>query len=163
MLKKLLLSLLIVLTLPFAAACNDQSASSNGGTSGDDTNNQDLSSDGCTLGEEIADEIKQAYYDENKLEGYKSPDEVVILEYFGNYGDAYVVDMASLALFAAVITTETVDGVDFIYPDTKLLTVYSGGELYTLTQAFEAKLLNHENLVAVHEKYVEYRPYLYSE
>ncbi len=70
----------------------------------------------------------------------------------GVYGDTYVFYIGGMEAGAA-ITTDFVDNVYFAYPSTRQLEVYNGGEFYTLSSAFEAGLLSHDDLLDIQKNY----------
>ncbi|MDE5943900.1 MAG: hypothetical protein K2H30_06825 [Clostridia bacterium] len=52
-----------------------------------------------------------------------------------------------------VVTTETVGGVEFVYPSSRTLTAYKGGKFYSLEQAYENALLTYNDLTDINIKY----------
>lgn len=74
------------------------------------------------------------------------------LDVRGVYGETYVFYVNGLAAGDA-ITVDIVDGVYFAYPSLQQLEVYNGGKFYTLSSAFEAGLLSHDNLLDIQKNY----------
>ncbi len=70
----------------------------------------------------------------------------------GRYGETYVFYINGTAAGAA-ITVDIVDNVYFSYPSLRQLEVYNGGRFYTLSSAFEAGLLSHEDLLDIQKNY----------
>lgn len=51
------------------------------------------------------------------------------------------------------LSTETVDGVVFHHSQIKTFVVYSNGEFYSLQEAFDSGLINHDNLLTLRDIY----------
>lgn len=100
---------------------------------------------GCT-------EEDRILYDWKRENNYHSGDYPLSLDVRGVYGDTYVFYIDGMAAGAA-ITTDLVDNVYFAYPSTRQLEVYNDGEFYTLSSAFEAGLLSHEDLLDIQKNY----------
>ena len=60
-----------------------------------------------------------------------------------------------------VVTTDTVEGLEFIYPNEHTMTVYYDGTLYSLQGAFDMSILTSEDIAALHEIWSNANPDLY--
>ena len=100
---------------------------------------------GCTEEDRILRDWKW----ENKYYFSGSP---ISIDVRGVYGDTYVFYVYG-PVAGDAITTDLVDNVYFAYPTTRQLEVYNDGEFYTLSSAFEAGLLTHEDLLDIQKNY----------
>ncbi|MDE6868766.1 MAG: hypothetical protein K2J83_06480 [Clostridia bacterium] len=75
------------------------------------------------------------------------------LSFYGEYNVTYVMFIDGPWHYMDVITTETVGGVEFIYPSSRTLTAYKGGKFYSLEQAYENALLTYNDLTDINIKY----------
>ena len=83
--------------------------------------------------------------------------ENVSLRCFGAFDGVYVlfVDAHGFEYFDYndAIHRETVSGIEFIYSSSQTLTVYSNGEFCSLSEAYENKLLSHDELLTTQINY----------
>jgi len=87
--------------------------------------------------------------------------DVIIDEYCGEYNNAHAVYITVTKFFYfGMEHEETVDGIKFVYPVINTITVYKDKSFYSLQEAFDNGLINHENLVKIAEKHYEYEPSL---
>lgn len=111
----------------------------------------------------IEDEIRQAFYESEYNEGYEDlgydddPDKIVIYHNFGKSNESYVVDIMPKPISMGSFM-EIVDGVIFAYNVDYFLLVYNSGKLYRLGEAFDAGLIDHDNLVEIQKLLMDYIP-----
>jgi hypothetical protein len=96
-------------------------------------------------------EIKNEYALKNNI---KELDNIIILNYFGTYNDAVVLMISEGGYFPS-ITTETVDGIEFRYPNSIKISVYKNKLFYDLIKAFEDNLVTHNELVEINKLFNE--------
>ena len=121
---------------------------------------------GCTEGSnepqgDLETQIKTAFYNsEYCSESYKTiyaePDNIPIKGILGIYGDSVVVDIMSRPN-TAMAGSEYVDGIQFTYPYEYYFLVYNDGEMYRLQEAFDAGLLDHDDVVDLKENTLYYK------
>ena len=70
---------------------------------------------------------------------------------YGEFGGTHVIMFNRI--YPDALSTETVDGVTFHHSQIKTFDVYNGGNFYSLQEAFNSGLLNHDNLVTLRDKY----------
>ena len=70
---------------------------------------------------------------------------------YGEFEDTHVIMFGGL--YAQALSSEMVDGVIFHHSELKTFTVYNNGNFYSLQEAFNSGLLNHDNLLTVQENY----------
>lgn len=86
-------------------------------------------------------------------EAYKFSGSVV--GYYGTYGSYYAVMMEGADIqFTEGETAETVDGVDFIYPNSNRIYL-AADRFYTLREAFDKQIINHDDLLKIKKKYTK--------
>lgn len=102
----------------------------------------------------IEDEIKQAYYyqESDYFRSHYSLDDLS-LRFRGAFSDSYVVFVDGPFGYFAWLTSETVGGLTFTYPDSQQAKVYHQGNFYAMTEAYELGLLTTDNLLELHTKY----------
>jgi hypothetical protein len=71
---------------------------------------------------------------------------------YGEFGDTYVAFWNTWG--DAVMTYETVNGLQFVYGSTATIDVFTPTGIYTLTEAFESGLLTAEQVKQVHENWL---------
>ncbi len=85
-------------------------------------------------------------------DGADGEDDIIVMLQ-GVYGDVYAAVVASVRWNNTKSPTETVNGLTFTWEQQYDIHVYTKGEFYTLTEAFEQGLLTADQLKEVHEHY----------
>lgn len=111
-----------------------------------------------TLSEELETEIREAYLDWIPNSS-AIINQIHIKHFFCEYNGAYAVYIVGGIAYYYSVTTEIVGGVRFVYPDSNRIRVYFNGEFFTLTQAYEQKILSKRNLRKIADIYYD----IYSE
>lgn len=96
-------------------------------------------------------EIKNEYALKNNI---KELDNITVSNYFGTYNDAVVLMISEGGYFPS-ITIETVDGIEFRYPNSIKISVYKNKLFYDLNKAFEDNLVTHNELVEINKLFNE--------
>lgn len=102
---------------------------------------------------DTVDRIKTKYYELHKNDGdFKLED--VGINFYGEYRLVYVMFIGyDGEAVGDAITEENIDGITIVYPNTKTMTVFYGGEFYSLNQAFENGYLTRDNVKDIRDKY----------
>ena len=104
------------------------------------------------LGETITEEIAKAYL--AYLSNPNLEDHDVGMHSYGEFDGTYVLMIsAGVEAVQDVVTSLTVDGVTFTFPNAKLFDVYRAGTFYSLQEAFDSGYLSHDNLLTVRDNY----------
>lgn len=100
---------------------------------------------GGELEVQMRNQLEAAYAAKNpKAEG------ISILRNYGSYGECQVVMMTGTNMaYTEALWTELVDGVEVHYLNGNRILVFDGTQLHTLSEAFDAGLLTHEDLTAI--------------
>jgi len=71
---------------------------------------------------------------------------------YGTYNNAYLffIDCSGWGVYN-VVTKEVINGLTFVYPTSRVLEVYFDGEIYSMSEAFEAGIINEEVVAVYHE------------
>lgn len=90
-----------------------------------------------------------------------TPDQVK-LRFMGIFGESYVlfVDVKDM-MYAEVITTDTVAGLQFVYSCSQRMQVWSDGQFYNLQLAYDNGLLTREDLRTLARDYYDAYPHLW--
>jgi hypothetical protein len=95
-------------------------------------------------------QIKQAYLDmKTETMGHHdmTTDDVLVVKYCGTYNECVVMMFTdSQSFYTTAIRTASVAGVQFTYSDSNQLYAWKSGEMYTLEQAYEAKILRRSDI-----------------
>lgn len=95
--------------------------------------------------------VRQAYINAELAEvNEPSVKDVVVTNYYGQYGNVQAVMIASshYGVYTAIFYEE-VDGIVFWYGNSNRIRVYDGVGFYTLQEAFEQELLTHDDLKVI--------------
>ena len=92
---------------------------------------------------------------------YSLTEEDVSLRCYAAFENKYVFFADSIFPFSTSIERDVIGGVKFIYPSGQKLEVYSGGEFYSLEQAYKEKVLSRKELRAVQKNYKKDHPSSY--
>ena len=94
--------------------------------------------------------VKQAYLDMEKKQGRggdMTTDDVRVLGYYGTYRGCIAVMLTdNKAFYTTEIWEESVAGVNFMYSNSNRIYVCKDGEMYTLEQAYEQRLLKKSDI-----------------
>ena len=109
---------------------------------------------------EMQSEIKNKYfektYEEKNKEYYNSPDEVVIMDCYGIFDDAYCIMITcSGFMYLDVMTEVQVGEYTFVFSSSNTMKVYCNGEFYGLEQAYEKGILDDAELESLHYYYTK--------
>ena len=110
--------------------------------------------------ENMMQEMKQIYREQfYSKDPNVTPENVYMSEVFAIFNETYVmfVDVAGYE-HATMSMTETINGVEFRYTKYQSLVVYAQGHYYTLQEAFDAQILNGEDLVLIADNYYNAYP-----
>lgn len=97
--------------------------------------------------------VKEAFlerYDVSPADG--SADDLTV-RYVAQTGDICAVFVDGIFDYLQVEVTETVNGLEFQFPDSQPLLLFRDGALYTLQEAFDSGLLNAIELQEIHDIY----------
>ena len=112
-----------------------------------------LTRDGLILDEAVQTEIKLAFYNSYKDKYPNLGYEHLALRCYGAFDGVYVIFEDKVWDCIDMVTSETVAGVRFVYPDGLHMTVYCDGAFYKLSEAYENNILSYDNLLATKETY----------
>lgn len=102
-------------------------------------------------------EIREAYARHTGREGVTA-DDVVIQSYYGTYGGSAAMMIGTKgSAYLAVITYETVAGFRFEYGSSQTISVYQGGNFYSLTGAYERGILSQDGVERIYYR-SKYQP-----
>ena len=111
---------------------------------------------------EMQSEIKNKYfektYEEKEHEYYNSPDEVVIMDCYGIFDDAYCI-MITCPLYAymTVMTEVQVSEYTFVFGSSNTMEIYCNGEFYGLKGAYANGILDDTELESLYNYYTKAR------
>ena len=141
MLKKLVTCALALISVIFIAGCAKSSYDP---------------SDGGVLNEDVALEIKHDFFaSDYNYDDFSSPESVVIYEYFGKFGNSYVVDIVPMPQ-VTVCLEEEICGYKFEYNVPIPLLVYNQGNFYRLQKAVDEGILNEADIAVIYENFGDY-------
>lgn len=113
----------------------------------------------CACGQNESGEIKKAYA---KLHDVPASD--VNFKSYGEFDGTYVLIISCKGIDSAtVLSSETVDGVDFHFHIGISFDVYRKGAFYTLQEAFDSGWLTHEDLLTVRSNHRAEYEFLYKD
>ena len=111
-----------------------------------------------TTSDEMDYYIKLAKYTQIGDVGLKSPFDIRITEFYGEFNGVCVVDLSIPgAIYMDSITYETIDGYVFVYSSSDKHDVYNSndGLIYTLKKAYENGFLTLDDIKVIYEKHVK--------
>ena len=111
---------------------------------------------------EMQSEIKNKYfektYEEKNKEYYNSPDEVVIMDCYGIFDDAYCAIITyPLVEYTCEETKVEVGGYTFVFGSSNTMIVYCDGQIYSLEKAYEKGILDDAELESLYNNYTKAR------
>ena len=108
--------------------------------------------DDKTITQELASEMKIAYSDFKG--GHYPPQEYSIIRYYGNYSgcDVVFIHFDSVFLVETILTPFKVGKYIIEFPHNSFPYVYSDGNFYTLTEAYENGLITEEDAYEIGTK-----------
>lgn len=114
------------------------------------------------LDEAVEGEIIDAFVAVHSQDSYPVTEDEVSLRCYGAFDGVYVlfVDVSGWA-YTMAIKNEVIAGVKFVYSCGQTLTVYADGAFYSLSEAYENKILSRQDLKAVQRNYKGDYQYLY--
>ena len=122
-----------------------------------------LTRKGIVLDEDIQQEIKTAFYNTYVNKYPDLPFEQLSLRCYGAFDGVYVIFQDGIWDCIDMVTSETIAGVTFVYPDGLHMTVYCDGAFYTLSEAYENGILSYDDLLTTQQTYKACCGSLYSE
>ena len=107
----------------------------------------------CVFDNKISQEAKNQIIEDYYIEyGYEIPSDELDKWYCGTYrGNIAFYHSWGGAFF--VVTTVNVGGVEFTYPDSRQVLIYSDGEFYTMGAAYEMGLIGYLDIYIIFYKY----------
>ena len=106
---------------------------------------------GCvndTVSDELKQDIVEDYLSWSGLKGDFIADEINCV-FLGKYGDSVAVYFKSAGAYDTK-TEETVAGVTFKYPDSRVIRIWNNGKFYKITEAHEERILSRRTIKNIH-------------
>ena len=104
--------------------------------------------------------VKQAYIDMLKERGWSgemTTDDVRVLEYCGTYRGCVAMMLTSNgSVYTTAICTDSVAGVQIMYSNSNQIYVCKDGEMYTLEEAYEERLLKRSDIRKIRDAHYQY-------
>ncbi len=110
--------------------------------------------DTCNISQDISSKIKMAYF-ESEHSISQAVNRIWISRYYGNYNGCEIVFLNEGATpkdsrsYGAVERHVKLAGYELVFPSEQLLLVYKDGKIYTLTDAYEDKLIDGDDIYEI--------------